>query len=245
MRCLIMIAFIIGLFFYTMNKRKFETMKGNMFEDCPNILLQQGKELVLLNTKKAKIPGVNPIHFESLEDYVEYLEWQRNTGTFCPVLYLQKTYDSQNNAGYRILPDPFDPNAGLPSKPPHMNENIPGKAGPCSQLTDAGRGHDRPHNKGSYPGFDPLNQYIGEFTCLDKMKPKQMQESKKQMKDFEGNTTFYRNIEGMVSREFNHVEGGSKHFQIPYSSLSDLKLDQDVMAKLDEMVEHNRFMKHS
>ena len=126
-----------------------------------------------------------------------------------------------------------------------MNENIPGKAGPCSQLTDAGRGHDRPHNKGSYPGFDPLNQYVGEFTCLDKMKPKQMQESKKQMKDFEGNATFYRNIEGMVSREFNHVKGGYKHFQMPYSSLSDLKLDQDVMAKLDEMVEHNRFMKHS
>ena len=73
-----------------------------------------------------------------------------------------------------------------------------------------------------------------------------MQASKKQMKDFEGKTTFYRNIEGMVStREFNHVKGGYKHFQLPYSSLNDLKLDQDVMAKLDEMVEHNRFMKHS
>ena len=237
MRCLIIIAFIIGLFFYTSNKSKFETMKGNMFEDCPNLLLQQGKELHLLNTKKPKIPGINPIHFESLEDYVEYLEWQRNTGTFCPVLYLQKTYDSQNNAGYRILPDPFDPNAGLPSRPPHMDENISGKEEGCKQLSDASRGHGRKYNKGSYPGFDPLNQYIGDFTCLDKMKPKQ--ETKEQK------GKLYKDVEGMVTSEFNDVKGGVKHFQMPYSSLNDLNLDQKVMAKLDEMVEHDRFMKHS
>ena len=35
-------------------------------------------------------------------------------------------------------------------------------------LVDASR-DDAPYNSGSFPGFDPDNQYIGENTPLDKL----------------------------------------------------------------------------
>ena len=43
-------------------------------ENCPNILIQQGEEVYLYNSKLAKIPGVNPVKFNNLEDYVEFLD---------------------------------------------------------------------------------------------------------------------------------------------------------------------------
>ena len=38
----------------------------NIPEDCPNLLVQKGSQLQLLNTKKAIVPGVNPIIFKDL-----------------------------------------------------------------------------------------------------------------------------------------------------------------------------------
>ena len=38
----------------------------------------------------------------------------------------------------------------------------------ASKLIDAGR-NDPPYNKNSYPAYDPMNLYEGEYTPLDKM----------------------------------------------------------------------------
>ena len=43
-------------------------------EECPNVLIQKGKELHLMYTNKAKIPGVNPVKFDNLEDYVVHFK---------------------------------------------------------------------------------------------------------------------------------------------------------------------------
>ena len=250
MRCILIIIFLIGMVFYISNNKSFEYMKGNMFEDCPNILLQEGKELLLLNTEKAKIPGINPIHFENLEDYVEYLEWQRNTGVFCPVLYLQKTYDSQNQLGYRILPDPFEPNAGLPSRAPpkHMKKNISGKEHGCKKISDAGRNPNKLYNKGGYPGYDPLNQYIGEWNCLDEMKTPS-KPPKRRSTEYKNKKGFFK--EGLMNFPLNPIERETdiedhyQYFQLPYSDTKTLKRDEKQMASLDDKVQHNRFFKHS
>ena len=63
-------------------------------KQCPNILIQKGKRIFLHNSKLAKIPGVNPIEFNNLEDYVEYVKWQRSQKINCPVLFLQHSYDA-------------------------------------------------------------------------------------------------------------------------------------------------------
>jgi len=39
---------------------------------------------------------------------------------------------------------------------------------PVTKLYDASR-DDPPYNENSYPGYDPMNMYEGEYTPLDKM----------------------------------------------------------------------------
>jgi hypothetical protein len=109
---------------------------------CPNVLIQHGNEIWLKNTNLAEIPGVNPIVFHNLDEYTQFVEWQRSQGIKCPVLHLQKSYNVQNDVVYKI-------------KEPKL-------------LVDATR-DDPPYNTNSYPGFDPQNQTIGEETPLDKM----------------------------------------------------------------------------
>ena len=158
----IIIAFLAGLAFCFSFKSKDVKEGFNTRNDCPNILLQSGTEILLFNNKKANIPGVNPLRFQNLNDYVEFTKWQRSMGIRCPILYLQQTYDTQNNLGWKPLKDPLDPKAGI------MNNLPPPRVAPTTLLFDANRG-DNPYNKGDYPGYDPDNQYIGDYTPLDKM----------------------------------------------------------------------------
>jgi hypothetical protein len=45
------------------------TMGSNNSEsNCPNILIQQGSQLYLYNSKKHTVPGVNPVIFNNLEE---------------------------------------------------------------------------------------------------------------------------------------------------------------------------------
>lgn len=132
-------------------------------ENCPNILIQQGEEIYLYNSKLAKIPGVNPVKFNNLEDYVEFLDWQKSQNINCPVLFLQHSYDTQGKPVYKIRPSPTDPQGGLPPTLP-LGEQPAQK----SLLLDAGR-NDAPYNKNSFPAYDPMNLYEGEYTPLDKM----------------------------------------------------------------------------
>ena len=126
---------------------------------CPDVLVQKDAKIYLFNSRKAEIPGINPIEFRNLEEYTEFLEWQKSQGIECPVLFLQKTYDPQGNGTYRIRPSPFDSHAGIP--PINMNE-------PVQKLLDATR-DDPPFNKCSHPGFDPKNQRVGLNTELDRL----------------------------------------------------------------------------
>ena len=77
------IIFLLGLIFYARHGAK-SLMEGftstELSNRCPNILIQKDKNFYLHNSKQAIIPGVNPIKFDNLEDYVEFLDWQRSKG---------------------------------------------------------------------------------------------------------------------------------------------------------------------
>ena len=132
---------------------------------CGNILVQKGDKIVLTNTARAEVPGVNPVVFDNLENYVEYMQWLRSQGINCPVLYLREQYDAQNACSYSLEPDPSDPSTFIP---------IVGaeKASGDEKLVDANHS-GAVFNKNSYPGFDPKNQYIGKPTVLDNAYPSQ------------------------------------------------------------------------
>ena len=109
---------------------------------CHDMLIQDGEELILKNSKLAEIPGVNPVRFKNLEEYAEFVQWQRSQGIHCPVLYYTKTYDAQSHEGY--LP------ASLPPIPMDSNPlNI-------NPFTDK-----PPFGSLTYPRLDPHNQDIG------------------------------------------------------------------------------------
>ena len=133
---------------------------------CPNVLIQEGAKLHLYNTRLASVPGVNPITFDNLNQYVQFTRWQRSQGIRCPIMYLQKAYDSQNKEVLKVRPSPIDMRGGAPDLLPRE----PGRPVPPkdSKLLDAGR-DDPPYNQNSYPAYDPMDQYIGLDTPLDKM----------------------------------------------------------------------------
>jgi len=127
---LVIIALIIGTYYYL----KYTNVEGLANNDltngaidasmrCPNMLIQKGARYYLYNSKIARVPGVNPIVFNNLEDYVEFLEWQHSVGIRCPVLYLQNTYDAQGNRVYKIRPSVTDLQGGLPST--NTNATLP------------------------------------------------------------------------------------------------------------------------
>ena len=164
---LIILGFITGIIFcatYT-NKSLTEGFNDrnrpqqNAVSDCPNLLVKKGNKLMLLNSRKAKIPGINPIFFDNLEDYVEFVKWQHSQDIKCPVLYFNEMQDAQGNTRYRMLNDPLDPQAGLPSYNQIMATEVP--------LYDSNMDHT-PYNQNNYHGLDSTNQNLGRYTTLDK-----------------------------------------------------------------------------
>jgi hypothetical protein len=146
--------FLGGLYFYicyTKNPNMIEgltTIDGEL--RCPNLLIQKGPKFYLYNSNIASVPGVNPIEFNNLEEYTEFLEWQRGAGIRCPVLYVQNTYDAQGERVYKVRPSVTELEGGLPPTTPvplplKFNESID-------------------------PTFDQSNYYVGSISPLDQIK---------------------------------------------------------------------------
>ncbi len=180
---LFILVFFAGLYVYARcaDPKYVEGFTGK--PRCPNLLIQKGSRFYLYNTKLAKVPGVNPIEFANLEDYTEFLEWQRSQGIRCPVLYLQSSYDAQGNRVYKARPSVTDLQAGLPPSPAApigvasqtppilesslVDPNAVAYPNP-TLLVDATK-NDPPYNKGSYPPYDGTSYYVGTTTPLDMM----------------------------------------------------------------------------
>ena len=77
---------------------------------CPNLLIKRGTKLMLFNKNMPEIPKQNPLFFDSLEQYIEYIKVQREMyNQHCPVLYLQEETNSQGEDVYRLRkPDNSD-----------------------------------------------------------------------------------------------------------------------------------------
>jgi hypothetical protein len=182
---LFILVLLIGLYFYAKcsDPNYLEGLTNNNNSSntgirCPNLLIQKGARFYLYNSKVAKVPGVNPVEFDNLEDYTEFLDWQRSQGIRCPVLYLQETYDAQGNPVYKARPSVSEPQAGLPpsiasSTGDIIQESTLGDSNALAYpnptlLVDATR-NDPPYNKNSYPAYDETSYYIGTTTPLDAM----------------------------------------------------------------------------
>jgi hypothetical protein len=185
---LLILVFLIGLYFYAKNGDSSSDDEGftnnlSTGPRCPNLLIQKGARFYLYNSKLAQVPGVNPVEFDNLEDYTEFLDWQRSQNIRCPVLFLQETYDAQGNRVYKTRPSVSEPQAGLPpstATPIGIASQVTPMMEPALEpvgedaypnptlLVDATR-NDPPYNQGSYPAHDQTSYYIGTTTPLDGM----------------------------------------------------------------------------
>lgn len=170
----IVLLFFIGL--YVMANYSAKSMRENFDNSessCPDLLIQKGNAYFLKNSKLAEIPGVNPIRFNNLDEYVQFMEWQRSQGIQCPVLYLQQSENTQGESVYKIRPDPQDLQGGLAPQPGAIgnNSNLPINSNKYvnSLLYDANHTEYGVYNREMYPAFDPENQYVGEEVPLDKI----------------------------------------------------------------------------
>jgi len=205
---LCIVVFLLGLYFYAKYGNGDDNIEGmttstntntNTKPNCPDLLIQKGSRFYLYNSKLIKVPGVNPVEFENLEDYVEFLNWQKSQNIVCPVLYLQEIYDTQGKRVYKTRPSVIELQGGLPSSPSDSivpsnpdvygptptPEQVPlgpdGANGPeypnRTLLVDAGDSNS-PYNVNSYAAADDSSYYIGTTTPLDAMN---MTQEKKQI----------------------------------------------------------------
>jgi hypothetical protein len=148
------LIFLLGMYFYIKPREGFgnQGLSQNGNARCPDILIRKGASFYLYNSNIAKVPGVNPVEFTNLEDYTEFLDWQKSQGIRCPVLFVQHTYDIHGNEILQMRPSVSEMQAGLPSTTSTM-----------SSITNADK-YDPLYNQGSFPSYD---QYSGSAAELD------------------------------------------------------------------------------
>ena len=167
----IIIFFFLGFYYYVNYGKVYESMENNNNNNsnhrCPNMLIEKDGVILLYNSNLATVPGVNPIQFNSLDEYSDFINWQNGQNIHCPVLYLQYSTDTQNNDLIQIKPSIFENQGGLPNNPISiMNKENNFEE---NKILDANLDNNKIFNSGSYKGFDSMNQNIGLDTPLDKM----------------------------------------------------------------------------
>jgi len=173
----------------------------NPGKDCPNVLIKDGKRLYLYNNNRAKVPGVNPMIFDNLEEYAEYMAWLRKMGRNCPVLYLQKTIDAQGKLKLKTGHAPFNERGGLNHVPP------------VSEIKDATDQSDG-YNKNMYQGVDFENQNVGLYTPLDKMYHSNKRQSSNPMDSNWGGKKFSEKLANEINVERGEMLADTSNFKI-------------------------------
>jgi len=86
-------------------------------ESCPTLLTEKDGKIMLLNENMPKVPGKNPLYFDTLDEYVIYTENRRKeTNMKCPVLELKKdtsrgTLDKLDLSSINTISDYFQQRA--------------------------------------------------------------------------------------------------------------------------------------
>lgn len=151
-----LVVFFLGLYVYCTGK--FEIIDENLENrkkvapKCGNVLVKRGEHIYLYNTTDRS--DAMPVHFNNLDEYIEYVKQQREQGLNCPILFLQEESDVQGNDVYRVRPSPFDLQGGMQP----INS--------VNEVVDASR-ISKKYNKNLYPGFDPYGYDIGTYNELD------------------------------------------------------------------------------
>lgn len=173
----LLFAFLAGIYVILTNSLELNKLQSDSNEtlqnknpsspdvnkDCPDLLIKRDNKLLLYNTKVAEVAGVNPISFDSLDDYKKYADNLNKSGLQCPILFLQEESDLQGKNVLRMRPSPFYTEGGLPPLPTEVHNNAI-----IQKVVDASR-ENPPYNANNYAGFDSHGQYVGRYTNIDEV----------------------------------------------------------------------------
>lgn len=175
----LLLTFTSGIYFCATQVRVIDIYEGfddkHEFQgptaiDCPDLLIKSGNSLLLFNSRLPEVPGSNPLPFFNLDEYINYLENQRKKGIHCPVLFVQEENNTQGQSVFRIRPDVFDQQGGLPnSQSPFgspFSQNMTERPKNPIQVVDSSDDNPR-WNQNQTQGFDPMNFHVGQYTTLD------------------------------------------------------------------------------
>jgi len=80
-----------------------EELNMNENDLCPTLLIKRGNKVMLFNKNVPETPGENPIFFDNLEQYIQYVKKQRELyNQSCPVLFLQEENNAQGQNVYKM-----------------------------------------------------------------------------------------------------------------------------------------------
>jgi hypothetical protein len=173
-----LIVFFIGLYVYSSKKLDalFSVLpiEGMTIEgvpentdygaNCPDVLVRQGNNILLYNSRIPVVKDMNPLVFSNLDEYIDFTRNERTKGNNCPVLFLQHETDIQGNDVYRIRPNLFDLQPGLPTQ--SADQLAQGQQ--PAPVIDSNTDHP-PYNAGQHSGFDPMGLSVGVYTKLDQL----------------------------------------------------------------------------
>jgi hypothetical protein len=121
---------ILGLYFYVITTASSAVHSFYLHEgfrnkkSCPDVLVQKGSQYLLFHSKASKMPGVNPIIFNSLDEYHTYAKWQQSHGYKCPLLHVRYMYNAQSHELIQICPGTDNAHAGLPAVAPIQTNSL-------------------------------------------------------------------------------------------------------------------------
>jgi uncharacterized short protein YbdD (DUF466 family) len=150
---------IYGVYF--ISKPRNELNESFVSSTCPTTMIKDGDTILLYNPNYPKIPGVNPIQMNSLEDYEEYVEWQRANKLNCPILHLEKVFDTQGDEQYQVKNSFNNDECGVNHSIPNVRQTPD-----LGKIIDASL-DDPPYNSNQYPSYDPTDQDIGRKNIID------------------------------------------------------------------------------
>jgi len=88
-----------------------QTKPKKLSDRCPRVLVKSGNHILLYNS--SNFQEEEPTVFYNLDEYINYVNYQKTLGNDCPVLFLQQENDAQGNDVYRLRPSPFDQHGGM------------------------------------------------------------------------------------------------------------------------------------
>lgn len=169
-KILLIIIFCMSIFLYMTDRLLpiidgFDNNNNNDNNKCPDLLIQNGEQFYLYNSKAPTIKGSNPIIFSKLSDYGDFISKNPN----CPVLFLQKSSNTQGNDVYNVrggTPMNSWNYNGIGQTPPLANGNNNIRIVPFVDSILQNPPYNS-YNTPGYAGFDPRGFDVGRFNPLD------------------------------------------------------------------------------